>query len=107
MRRLVRLRDLAGWLAVALMLALMSPGVRAIRADTAARHALAAGPSCEPAGAPGTELPRVVRVDLSRLAARPEAARVEALNTEGYRYGAQPEADAKGPAVHVILEPLD
>jgi len=107
MRRLARLRELAGWLAVALMLALASPGVRAVRADSASQSSLAAGPSCEPAGAPGSELPRAVRVDLARLAARPEAARVETLDTEGYRYGAGHVADAKGPAAHVILQPLD
>lgn len=107
MRRLAHLRDLAGWLAVALMLALSSPGVRADRAESASQSPLAAGPTCEPAGAPGTSLPRVVRVDLSKLEARPGAARAEALNTEGYRYGGERVADAQGPAARLVLQPLD
>jgi len=107
MRRLARLRELAGWLAVALMLALASPGVRAVRADDAAPRALPAGPACQAAAAGEPALPRMVRVDLSQLAKRPEAARVEALDTQGYHYDGEPAVDARGPSARVILGPSD
>ena len=107
MRRPVLLRELAGWLAVALMLALASPGVRVARAEGAHPSALAAGPTCQAAPAAEAAMPRMVRVDLSRLETRAESARVDALNTQGYHYGGESAVDARGSAARVILRPAD
>ena len=86
-RLAARLRSIAGFSAVVVMLALSSPGLRLARAGESQRPAspLAAGPTCE-AGLPGTVPAHIVYAsDLGRrvvelLPARPD---VITLGTDG------------------------
>ena len=96
------LRDVAtilGSLALAGTLALLSPGVRAVRADDAApaESSLAAeGPTCEAGTVSGGQeitefLQLIQRLQLEQMAASPDAADAGGdfvvLNNRGYNYG--------------------
>jgi len=109
MRPSLRLRDLAGWLALALMVALASPGVTAIRAENGERAALEAGPACQVDAQDAAIVPHAVSVDLSRAAsqaAQSGSAGVIRLDTEGYHYGAEtPEAGDRA-SIRIVLQPL-
>lgn len=87
-----------GWLAVVGMLALLSPGVRAVRAEEpAAPPKVSQGPSCQADAAEGAdEVLDAIRLMQERkaaeLAARPprppEDGEFVVLNGRGYNYGA-------------------
>ena len=96
------LRDvmtILGSLALVGTLALLSPGVRAVRADTDAppsESSLAAdGPTCEAGAVSGGEdvveyLRHIQRLQLEQMAASPDAAAGEGfvvLNNRGFNYG--------------------
>lgn len=103
-------RDLAGWLAVLAALALLSPGVSAVRAESADRTALSTpppGPSCQ--ADPGTEgaAARTLDLDLSRLAAQRARTEVVSLDTGGYGYDQAPAAESEGSSVRIVVVPMD
>ena len=99
MRPLRDVTTILGSLALAGTLALLSPGVRAVRADDAAssESSIAAeGPTCEAGTVSGGQeitefLQLIQRLQLERMAASPDAADAAGdfvvLNNRGYNYG--------------------
>jgi hypothetical protein len=108
MRPLRDVTTILGSLALAGTLALLSPGVHAVRADDAApaESSIAAeGPTCEAGTVSGGQeisefLQLIQRLQLEQMAASPNAADADGdfivLNNRGYNYGpagvALPEA---------------
>lgn len=92
-------REVLGWLSLALMLALLSPGV-ALRAGAEAPHsALPAGPSC-PAAADAQTTPLQLESWMAQVRAlaqntpgEGEVADGTMLNSRGYNYGPPPMPD--------------
>jgi hypothetical protein len=104
------LRDLAGWLAVLAMFALLSPGVSVVRAESADRVSLstpAPGPSCQADRENEGGAARALTLDVSRLAAHPSRAGVVSLDTGGYGYDEEPAAEPDGASVHIVVVPVD
>jgi len=110
MKPSLSLRDLAGWLAVLAMLALLSPGVSVVRAEGADRASLstpAPGPSCQADRGNEGVAARALALDMSRLAAHPARAGVVSLDTGGYGYDREPAAEPDGASVRIVVVPLD
>ena len=100
-----KLANLAGWLAVAAMLALASLGVRVVGAEDLADNVLSApldGPSCQadPARDPAADLAHVIEHARRQAMAEGVSNGVPAgddavvmLNNRGYNYGQAPGPD--------------
>ena len=100
MRPMRDVTTILGSLALAGTLALLSPGVQAVRADDASDPAEASvaseGPTCEAGTVSGGQeiveyLRHVQRLQVERMAARPDATDAAhdfiVLNNRGYNYG--------------------
>ena len=111
MKPSLSLWELLGWIAVVATLALASPGVKTVRAETDGQVALELpppGPSCPVDAEAPRPARRVLSVDLSRLVAmQPPAASggVVALDTGGYGYAEEPASGARGTSLEIVVVP--
>jgi hypothetical protein len=96
-------RAIPGWLAVAALLLLTSPGVRLVRADADVLVSeVPAGPSCSGRSSASIEADLARYIQEARRAAETDPAKagddVVVLNGRGYNYGPAPT-----PSLHGVL----